>query len=195
MSFKSFIPFALICLALFAGGCAYQGRVAVDSEDPFISTTTDSKDIETIVQEMARSIVTVPQIANAQQPPTIAFASMVNKGPVPLDTEMLLEDIRTLLINNAGNKMVFLNRAKAEEVYRERESKRAGEITASTKKAVLGADYFLTGTIRSLDKTDGSMRSTYIVYNFNLTDAESMQIVWENSYKTKKVGKKGLYDM
>ena len=193
MTWRMLTPAVLGSLALFVG-CATQGRVAVDSEDPFISTTTDSKDYETVAQSMARDIVTVPQIANAQTPPTIAFAKVVNRSAVPLDTEMFLEKIRTLLMKNVGGKIAFLDRAKSEEVIRERDMKRAGEVTASSKKAVLGADYFLTGSVSSIDKGDGKWRSTMMRYEFRLTDAESTQLIWANDYEVKKVGKKSLAD-
>ena len=193
MTWRMLTPAVLGSLALFVG-CATQGRVAVDSEDPFISTTTDSKDYETVAQQMARDIVTVPQIANAQTPPTIAFAKVVNRSAIPLDTEMFLEKIRTLLMKNVGGKIVFLDRAKSEEVIRERDMKRAGEVTASSKKAVLGADYFLTGSVSSIDKGDGKWRSTMMRYEFRLTDAESTQLIWANDYEVKKVGKKSLAD-
>ena len=193
MTWKMLVPVVIGSLALLVG-CAEQGRVPVDREDPFISTTTDSKDVETVAQQMAREIVTVPQIANAQTPPTIAFAKVENRSSVPLDTKMFLEKIRTLLMKNTGGKIAFLNRDKAEEIYRERDMKRSGEVAGGPKKAVLGADYFLTGTVSAIDKGDGKWRSTFMRYEFNLTDAESSQLIWANEYEVKKVGKKGMFD-
>jgi len=59
---------------------------------------------------------------------------------------------------------------------------------------VLGADYFLTGSIRSVDKGSGRVRSTATFCRFRLTDAETMQIMWEDSYQVKKIGKQGVWD-
>ncbi|HUW30235.1 MAG TPA: hypothetical protein VM223_01345 [Planctomycetota bacterium] len=193
MMHKSLIPLVFGIVAM-AAGCADYGRVAVDSEDPFNDTTTDSKDYVTVAQAMARDIVQVQQISQAEKPPTVAFARVENRSSIPLDTTMFLEEIRTLLSKNVGGKIIFLDRAKSEEVLRERDLKRSGELTSSSKKAVLGADYFLTGSISTIDKTDGKERTTMMRYEFRLTDAESTQIVWVNDYKVKKYGKKGLYE-
>ena len=193
MTRKLLIPLAFGIVAL-AAGCADYGRVPVDSEDPFNDTTTDSKDFVTVAQAMARDIVQVSQIAQAEKAPTVAFAKVENRSSIPIDTKMFLEEIRMLLIKNVGGKIIFLDRARSEEVLRERDLKRSGELTSSSKKAVLGADYFLTGSISTIDKADGGERTTMMRYEFLLTDAESTQIVWANDYKVKKYGKKGLYD-
>ena len=79
-------------------------------------------------------------------------------------------------------------------VQRERQLKREGEVTSSSKKGVLGAAFFLTGKISTIEKTDGRRRSTATYCSFSLTDAESMQLIWENDYEFKKAGKKGLFD-
>ena len=195
ISFRALIPVVIGALALITG-CADYGRVATDSEDPFNSTTTDSKDYETVAQQMARDIVAISQIANAapEKAPTIAFEKVVNRSSEPLDTDIFLEKIRSLLMQYGGGKIAFLDRAQTQAVLAERDLKRKGEVTASSKKAVLGADYFLTGSIRTIDKTDGKVRSTLTRYEFRLTDAESTQLIWAKDYEVKKTGKKGTYD-
>jgi hypothetical protein len=189
-------------LAVAAAGCAVilagcgdrVRRVGVDTEDPFSSTTTGSKDLLAIAQTMAREIAQVPQIANAKTPPTIAFAEVTNKTNEVIDKELFVRKMRTLLIKNAGGKMVFLDRAKSEEILRERDLKRRGQIGSSGEKILLGADYFLTGTISSIDKVSGGKRATFTSYAFRLTDTESSAIIWEDEYDVKKIGKAGVFD-
>jgi len=190
---KALIPVVIMAVAMVCG-CVDYGRVAVDSEDPFHGSTLDSKDLLSTAEKMARGIVRIPQIATADKPPTVAFARVTNRSSQPLDTDLYLEEIRTRLIKHTGGKLIFLDRARSEEVLRERELKRTGEVTASSKKAVLGADYFLTGSIRSVDKGSGRVRSTATFCRFRLTDAETMQIMWEDSYQVKKIGKQGVWD-
>jgi len=193
VSSKALTPILIAAVAVISG-CADYGRVAPDSEDPFNSTTLDSKDIEATIQLMARAIVKLPQFASTDKPPTVAFAEVVNNGPEPIDTELFLEQIRELLMEHAGGKIAFLNRALSEAVLRERDLKRRGEVTSSSRKAVGGADFFLAGTIRAHDKGSARLRSTYTLVNFNLTDAESMQIIWGKTYKVKKTGKQAIWD-
>ena len=73
-------------------------------------------------------------------------------------------------------------------------AKRRGEFSASRKGHLSGADFFLTGTLDSIDKASGGIRSTYTRYSFRLTEAESGDIYWEDDYEVKKIGKAGLYD-
>ncbi len=186
---KTLIPVAFVALAMLSG-CAYVERVAPDSEDKVLSTTLGSKDIEAAVQKMARSIIKIPQIANAEKPPTVAFATLINNSSEPIETNLFLKQIRTLLMQHSGGKIAFLNREVSEQVLRERDLKRKGEITSSARKGVLGADFFLAGSIDALDKTDGKRSSTYTVCTLELTDAESMLLVWADDFKVKKFGKK-----
>ena len=190
---KALIPVVIMAVAMVCG-CVDQGRVAVDSEDPFYGTTLDSKDILATIDLMAREIVKLPQIANAEKPPVFAFAKVVNRSGETIDGELFLEQIREKLMQHSGGKIAFLDRALAAEVMRERDLKRRGEVTSSSKKAVLGADLFLAGTIRSRDKTDGKIRSTYTVVQFKLTDTESTLLIWSKSYQVKKIGKPGVWD-
>lgn len=190
---KTLIPVAFVALAMLSG-CAYVERVAPDSEDKVLSTTLGSKDIEAAVQKMARSIIKIPQIANAEKPPTVAFATLINNSSEPIETNLFLKQIRTLLMQHSGGKIAFLNREVSEQVLRERDLKRKGEITSSARKGVLGADFFLAGSIDALDKTDGKRSSTYTVCTLELTDAESMLLVWADDFEVKKSGKTGLFD-
>lgn len=190
---KALIP-VLVAAASLLSGCASVVDVSMDDDETVLSTTGGSKEMAAVAQKMARDIIRLPQIANADKPPTIAFARVTNASSEPMDTELFLEEIRTLLMQNAGGKFGFLDRARSEEVLRERELKRKGELTSSSKKGMLGADFFLTGSIRTIEKTDGRRRSTATYCRFRLTDAESTQIIWENKYEFKKAGKKGLFD-
>jgi len=184
---------ALLAVAALVSGCAGGRRVEVDSEDPFLSMT-NSKDFQDCVSNMARSLVQAEQISKAGKPPTIAFAELRNMTNEPIETSLYLDKIRTLIMKNAGGKVAFLNRQLSEAILRERDLKRKGQVTTSGQKAVLGADYFLSGTIQTMDRTDGSNRSVYTRFEFNLTDAESTQLLWADEFEVKKIGKRGLWE-
>jgi hypothetical protein len=183
----------VVCV-LAAGACDRVRRVPVDTEDPFGSTTTSSKDLVAVTEFMAREITQVPQIANAEKPPTIAFAEVTNRTNEVMDKNLFIRKMRTLLMKHSGGKVAFLDREKSEEILRERQMKRAGQVGSSGEKVLLGADYFLTGVVSSIDKVSGDKRATYTNYAFRLTDAESSAIIWEDEYEVKKVGKAAVYD-
>lgn len=192
---KPILPFLLTLTLLLLSGClASTNRVAVDTEDPFNDTETGSKDLEAVAQKMSRSLILLPQIAEAKTPPRIAFLEVSNNTNELLNKELFLRKMRTLLMQNAGGKMIFLDRDKYQAIARERDAKNSGEYSGKAVGKLSGADYFLTGTLDSIDKAMGGKRSTYTRYSFRLTDAGSGDIHWEDEYEVKKIGRAGLYD-
>ncbi len=177
-------------------GCAapMSQRMDVDSPSPLGDTTTDSQDLRTIAQRMARGIVTVNQVARADAPPRIAFLDVNNRTNQIIDKEIFLNSIRTLLIQHADGKVIFLDRARINQIMAERELKRKGVVGASERKILSGVDFFLTGELNAIDKVEGASRLTYTRYSFRLTDAESSDIIWEDAYEVKKLGRRGVFD-
>lgn len=187
--------FAVVVSGSLAGCAApLSQRVDVDSPSPLGDTTTDSQDLRTIAQRMARGIVTVPQIASAGSPPRIAFLDVHNRTNQIIDKEIFLNSIRTLLIQHSQGKVIFLDRARINQIMAERELKRKGVVGASERKILSGVDFFLTGELNAIDKVEGPSRLTYTRYSFRLTDAESSDILWEDAYEVKKLGKRGVFD-
>jgi len=189
------MTFGISLLALALVGCvASTQRVDVATDEPFSDTETSSKDLETVAQQMARAMILLPQIQNSAKPPRIAFADVKNETNEIINKNMFIEKMRTLLLKNAGGKVIFLDRELSAQISNERGAKRSGQVTAGELKSVHGADFFLTGKLSSIDKQSGGKRSTFTRYAFRLTDAESTGILWEDEYEVKKIGKAGLYD-
>lgn len=187
--------FCMISVAFVLAGCASAGTSRVDiATDESGDTTTSSKDLVAVAQKMARSLVTLPQISNAKTPPRIAFAEVKNETNEIINKNMFIEKMRTLLLKNAGGRMIFLDREISSAITKERQMKRSGQLGTSGSRIRSGADYFLTGKLSSIDKQMGKKRSTYTRYAFRLTDAETTDILWEDDYEVKKVGSAGLYD-
>lgn len=181
---------SLFSLALIAGGCASVPqtiRVSPDTEADISDTTTDSRDLRTVCRTMAESITVLPQVKSAATAPRVAFLSVENRTNSYLDTVTFLEKIRTDLIKFATGKIVFLDRKHSEAILREREAKRSKELAGTKLADRLGADYFLTGVISSIDKQVKRVRSTYTRYAFRLVDAESEAIIWEDDFEVKKI--------
>ena len=191
---RSSLVFSALLSFLLAGCVAKTERVDVSSDEPFSDTETSSKDLMTVAQQMAASLVQLPQIQNAKNPPRIAFADVKNETNEIINKNLFIEKMRTLLLKNAAGRMVFLDREISDQIMREREGKRAGQLGSSGSKIRSGADFFLTGKLSSIDKQAGGKRSTYTRYAFRLTDAESSDIAWEDEYEVKKVGRAATWD-
>jgi len=188
---------AVILQLLLSGAilcCGHTNRVHVDHAGGVEDTGIDSQDLRTVAQKMARGIINLHPVSQAKSPPRIAFLEVKNNSNDILDTEMFLRKIRTLLLKYGNGRLRFLDRARVQAILQERKAKRAGLITTGESKNLAGADFFLTGVISSIDKAAGDKRSTYTVFSFRLTDAESSEIIWEDEYEMKKVGQRAFWD-
>ena len=145
-------------------------------------------------RKMAEAIVQLPQIANATKPPSVAFVAVKNNTNEYIDTSAFLRKIRTHIMSHAGGKIGFLDREIKESILEERGLKREGVVGASGQKILLGADYFLTGAISSIDTRGRGRQSTYMLYSFRLTDSESGLVIWEDDYEVKKAALKPIWD-
>jgi len=186
--------FALVCAAVGTGGCTGEThRMDLDqASDIELGTGITSQDFRSISQRIARDLITIPRIQNATTPPKVAFSSVVNNSNEYVDGDAFLRKMRTDLIRNSDEKIVFLDRVIIDQIEKEKRDKDRGKRTASGDEIPLGADFFLTGTIDSIDKVAGSGRTTYWRFSFRMTDAATSAIVWENEYEVKKHATTGI---
>jgi penicillin-binding protein activator len=198
------IALTLGCLATVAlfTGCASSGGVKNPSgvpvtqmtgtEQGFVAGTgVESQDLVAVTDKMARSILNLPTIAVAQTPPIIVLDPVMNETRFPINKDMFLTRIRGQLLSRAQGKVQFLARDRWETLQKERELKRTGQVTATSDPTVQefkGADYFLTGKLQGLTTKTKAGTSDYILYSFQLVDARTSVIVWEDQAEIKKQG-------
>lgn len=179
---------AVLCLALLSGcNAGRTQRVDLDAELVRDSQGTSVQDYRTVADKMARSLIQLPFIHTAKTPPTIAFVSVENRSNQYIDTKAFQEKIRTNLLRNCAGKLYFLDRTSLAAIQQERQLKGSGEFSSkkSGKEKIIGADYFLTGSIHSINKLSGTGKTEYMRYAFRLTDANNSLIVWEDEYETR----------
>lgn len=161
-------------------------------EAGFVSGTgIESQDLVAVTDKMSRSILGTPQIANAQGKPCIVLDPVKNDTPFPINKDIFLTRIRVQLNSKAAGKVTFLARDRMEALQKERDLKRAGQVTASSDPNAVefkGADFFLTGSLQSITTRTSAGRSDYVLYVFQLIDARTSEIVWEDSAEMKKQG-------
>ncbi len=195
---KLFLP---LTLAALVAGCASSGvknpsgigvtRMNADEQGFVAGTGVESQDLVAVTDKMARSILGIPQIANAPTPPIIVLDPVDNQTRFPINKDIFLTRIRTQLNSKSAGKVTFLARDRMAALEKERNLKREGAVTASSdpaKQEFLGANYFLTGTLQGLSTRTKAGTSDYILYAFQLIDARTSAIVWEDSAEIKKQG-------
>jgi penicillin-binding protein activator len=202
LTFNKYHALALTVLAAsFAAGCASSGvqnpsgtpvtEMRPDERGFVAGTGVESQDIVSVTDKMARSILATPQIANAQGTPCVVLDPIRNNTRFPINKDIFLTRIRAQLNSKAAGKVSFLARDRMEALEKERNMKQTGEVTANADPNVVefkGADFFLTGTLEGDSTRTSAGTSDYILYDFQLIDARTSAIVWEDSAEIKKQG-------
>jgi penicillin-binding protein activator len=198
---KQCVPVLAIVAAGFFTGCASTGvhnpsgvpvtEMRPDERGFVAGTGVESQDLVAVTDKMSRSILSIPQIANAQGTPRIVLDPVKNDTRFPINKDIFLTRIRTQLNSKSTGKVLFLARDRMKTLENERNLKQTGQVTASADPRVVefkGADYFLTGTLQGLSTRTSAGTSDYILYAFQLIDARTSDIVWEDSAEIKKQG-------
>lgn len=194
------LAFALTTAALVAG-CASKGvknpsgvpvtQMRADEQGFVAGTGVESQDLVAVTDKMSRSIMGIPQIANATTAPIIVLDPVENKTRFPINKDIFLTRIRSELNKKSMGKVTFLARERMAALEKERNLKREGAVTATAdpvKQEFKGADYFLTGSLEGLSTRTTAGTSDYILYAFQLIDARTSAIVWEDNAEIKKQG-------
>ncbi len=138
-----------------------------------------------------RSILAIPQIAQAATPPIIVLDSVDNHTRFPINKDLFNTRLRSELIKKSGGKVQFLARERMAALEKERNLKREGAVTANSDPKLQefkGTDYFLTGTLGGISTRTKAGTSDYILYEFQLIDARTSTIVWGDNAEIKKQG-------
>ncbi len=202
---KTSVRFAVLSAftagALFTAGCASQGvqnpsgvpvtEMKPDERGFVAGTGVESQDLVAVTDKMARSILAVPQIARAQTTPRIVIDPVKNETRFPINKDLFTDRIRIQLNTKATGRVSFLARDRMQALEHERAMKQSGQVTASSDPNVVefkGADFFLTGKLEGLTTRTSQGTSDYILYSFQLIDARTSDIIWEDSAEIKKQG-------
>lgn len=197
---RNLLMLSLAASAAFSAGCASGvqnpsgvpvTQMKADERGFVAGTGIESQDLVAVTDKMARSILNIPEIANAKGSPRIVMEPVVNETRFPINKEIFLTRIRTELNSKANGKVRFLARDRMVALERERDLKATGQVTSSSDPNVTefkGADFFLTGKLQGLATRTAAGTSDYVLYSFQLVDARTSEIVWENSAEIKKQG-------
>jgi PBP1b-binding outer membrane lipoprotein LpoB len=190
-----------LVIAVLAAGCASSGvknpngvpvtEMRPDEQGFVAGTGVESQDLVAVTDKMARSILGIPQITQANGTPRIVLDPVKNNTRFPINKDIFLTRIRTQLNSKAAGKVLFLARDRMDALAKERALKQSGQVTASSDPNVVefkGADFFLTGTLDGMSTRTSAGTSDYILYSFQLINARTSDIIWEDSAEIKKQG-------
>jgi PBP1b-binding outer membrane lipoprotein LpoB len=166
-------------------------EVNPDERGSVAGTGIESQDLVAVTDKMARSILGIPQIANAATPPVVILDPVINDTRFAIQKDMFLDRIRIQLNQKSAGKVTFLARDRMAAIQREQQLKQTGQVTSSydpNAPGFLGGDYILTGKLSSLSTRTSQGLSDYVMYSFQLISARTSAIVWEDMAEIKKQG-------
>ena len=188
----------ILLLLLSLSACKYstlpnKTKILDSSQDDNLGGTgTDSTDIRTMAERMAREIAGINWPKEGVTP-RVALLPLDNQTRFRIDPKLLQNKLVKDLINFSQGRVSYLARDSEQAVMAERAKKRAGMYDQGKSTAAMaGADYLLKGEMQSLSKASKEGVSDYIVYSFQLIDSESGVILWMGDYETKKMSQTGV---
>jgi penicillin-binding protein activator len=198
---NSKIVMALAASAMLLGGCASSGvknptgvpvtQMRGDERGFVAGTGVESQDLVSVADKMSRSILNIPEISRATTVPRIVVLPVVNETRFPIAKDIFVDKVRIELNKNSQGKVRFLARDAMSALETERAQKREGALTATSDpkaQEFKGADYFLKGKLQGMSTRTAAGTSDYVLYSFQLVDARTSEIVWEDAADVKKQG-------
>jgi len=175
-----------LLLALALGACAATTRSIDPDADIHYDASYGFTDKKEIVEALTSSLLSTPRVREVSgEQPVIVTYGVANQTAEHIDTGGITDAIRLELIRSG--KYRFLNRRQRDNVLDEVDYQYAGFVPPEQRIAEgrqLGADYILSGTLRSIEKKQQRQwrlsRKDLIYYSMTLelTDLESGELAW-----------------
>ncbi len=177
-------------LVLMAGvfGCTATTRTVSPEEALAYDATYTFTDKRKIVHDLVESLRTQPPLGSTVNRPVVIVYGIANRTSEHIDTSGITDDIRKELLQTG--KARFVNKSQREAIFAETDYQMSGAVAPETRIALarqVGAQYMLTGTLRSIDKKEPKQvrlkKKSYIYYSLNLelTSIETSLIEWADS--------------
>jgi penicillin-binding protein activator len=170
-----------------------EGTARPDLDRPAMSVTLDRDDITYLVadylEKLEASAFWQQTIKGAPQPPIVAIWPIQNATTQHLDDQMLtlLSSIETALVNTAAVQVVA--RSRQEELAREigvQQDRVFDPTSAQRLGRQLGAQYFFTGKVTSVDERLSNKRRVQYTLFLQVIEIETGLIRFQNEVARSK---------
>lgn len=187
---------SLLCLVMLGIlACSTSHYVRPDEVTEWDYTYSDT-DMKILAEKMVMSLAEfkLPPKADTGKP-VLAFLNIGNRTSQHIDTEGIAEKIMVALLKLGKFRIVDreLLKQQAKEIALV-ETQRLDVDGAVKLGNLIGADYFLTGDVMSIEKTKGAATLAYYKLTMRLVDVRSSEIVWAEEQELKKKSTRGWYE-
>lgn len=184
-------PYSLLTalvLVIAMSGCSATTRTVSPDEPLNYDATYTFTDKKKIVRDLVESLKTRPPLGAATDRPVIIVYGIANRTSEHINTSGITDDIRNEILSTG--KARFVNKTQRDNILKETDYQMSGAVAPETRIALarqVGAEYMLTGTLRSIEKSAPKQirlkKKSYIYYSLNLelTNIESSLIEWADS--------------
>lgn len=188
---------ALVVLSLAA--CVASTRdIDPAGEAVHYNASYDFSDKKKIVDDLTASLLGSP-IAYRSEKPILVVYTVANETSEHINTGGITDDIRLALIQS--QKYRFLNKKQRDNIAEEA-AYQSGHVPAAAQVRQgrqLGADYILSGTLRSIEKEQSRQwrlfqkKMVYYSLNLEMTDLESGEISWADKVELAREESKPIF--
>jgi len=188
---KLFLLFFCLLLISGCGGGRTVKRIATD-EVTDLSGRWNDTDSRLVAESMLSEMLSRRWVIDFEQDklkePVVIVGSVVNKSSEHIDVEVFIKDIERELINSGKVKFVA-SKNEREEIREERMDQQmyASEKTAKKLAEEVGADYFLIGSLYSVEDWFEGKKAILYTINLELINVEENTKAWIGNKKIKKL--------
>lgn len=186
---KIIVRLALLCVvSITLAACAATTRPLDPDSEFHYDASYDFSDKKAIVDELTSSLLADTRINTVGAQPIIVAYGIANETSEHINTGGISDDIRANLIQS--RQFRFINRGQRDNLLNEADFQQAGFVPPSqrvTEGRQLGADFILSGTLRSIEKRQPRQwrlnRRELIYYSMTLemTDLTTGELVWTDN--------------
>jgi uncharacterized protein (TIGR02722 family) len=121
--------------------------------------------------------------------PTVIIGNFRNDSDEHLDTSIITSNMRTAIINSGRLEFVAGGNTRDElRAERQDQQSHASEATAASVANETGADFMLTGSVRTIIDSAGNQTVRTYIVTAELTNIETNRIIWsEHNDDVKKI--------
>jgi len=164
----------------------------VEQESGAGTADIESNDVVNCAEYLVGKMLQNPLLVSAQQPRVVILDAkyFTIDTTQRLDKDLLINRLRTELINAANGRIRFAGRQNLNMVEEEKELKAEGVVGGGTtpgSATALGADYRLTGSVREIATNVGGRVDKYTLMTFEMIDLATSEIVFSDQWEFKKV--------
>jgi len=176
-----------VLLLLLISSCASTPKVSrIDaSTQTDLSGYWNDTDIRIVCRTLIDSCLNSARIdqvrRDKKRTPTVIIGRFRNDSSEHIDTEIITINMRNAIINNGKLEFVTSGDTR-DDIRAERQDQQsnASEDTAASLAKEIGADFMLTGSVKTIvDRAGNQTARTYLV-TAELTDIETNRIIWSD---------------